>query len=185
MNSPLRTDTETVDHITAVMSDPTVRARLEKRCANKLRANGLNFRICNQEAEVLVSELFQRAWKKRDEYDNSLGSVEQWMFGFLKYLLFEEGRERYKQPRIITDDVDSQPDHFSAEDYAMQADELRAAFDRVEPETRKILEWRYIEGMSFEAIAERIDKTAVNTRQIITRIRKQLRLRLPPAEGQS
>jgi len=128
--------------------------------------------------EDLVQQAFVTAYGKLDQVDRSrdLGA---WLRGITRNLARQELRRRVRHDRRLSDYLA----HLEALGDGERADEHEQALRRALAECRQklarpaqqALQLRYGEALDFEAVAETIGRTVAGARQLLQRIRLQLR----------
>ncbi len=108
-------------------------------------------------AEEAVQETFARAWRSRDRFDPSRGSLRTWLYSIERHLLVDMGRSRARrEPRdaqvaegsqVVTDEVER----------AMASWQVEEAIRQLTPEHRCVLVEIYFRGRTSKEMAERLD----------------------------
>lgn len=130
----------------------------------------------------LVQEVWFRAHAKISDYD-SKRSFRAWIFGFANRVLFEAFRQKSTGG---ADDL-----HFSAVPAEVTTVVRKAArnegttallsvFGELDPDDKKLLALRGIEGLAFEKVAEEFGVTSAVVRKRWERLRKRLADEKPP-----
>lgn len=120
-------------------------------------------------AEDAISETMLRALDRIGEFTWQGGGIDAWLYGILRNVLHESHRRDARvRPAEVLDAPDV--DHSDAAVALVEADrrtEVRAAFDRLSPEDRELLELRVVAKLSAEGVAEVMGSTpgAVRTAQ--------------------
>jgi len=87
-------------------------------------------------AEEVVQETFIRAWRARDRFDPSLGTLRTWLFAIARRLVIDHARARALRQ------ADPLPDELPLEDgveRAMLGWQVEEAIRRLRPEHRQVL----------------------------------------------
>lgn len=87
-------------------------------------------------AEEVVQETFIRAWRARDRFDPSLGTLRTWLFAIARRLVIDHARARALRQ------ADPLPDDIALDDgveQAMLGWQVEEAIRRLRPEHRQVL----------------------------------------------
>jgi RNA polymerase sigma-70 factor (ECF subfamily) len=108
-----------------------------------------------EQAGDAVGEAVTRAVASIDRLRNDGGGFDAWMYGILRHVVIDTHRVSFREgPGVVPDVVDRSP---APEDRALDredAEETRAAFERLNPADQELLELRVIAGLSAEEVAE-------------------------------
>jgi len=126
-------------------------------------------------AEDLFQDLSLRAVRSREQIDNEEHFV-HWLYRAARNRAIDELR-RAKLPTLDTQVIDQLVSSWTdapAQDGSDRSDALRQCVERLQPNARKLIQWRYDEGLTGEEIAERtLRKTSAIYMQI-SRVRRFL-----------
>jgi RNA polymerase sigma-70 factor (ECF subfamily) len=109
-----------------------------------------------------INDTFLVIWRKAGEFDASRSSVSTWCFG-IAYRAALKARGRYSRNRAEIQSLDPEIDYEIADDnagpestlYGWQLSEkLSAALARLSPAHRAVIELTFVEGFSYQKIAE-------------------------------
>ena len=127
-----------------------------------------------EEAEDLVSETFLQAYHRLWDFDPSRGQLRQWLTGIAKNKLLMHWRRRVV--RVGLDAVAEIPDGQEGETLALLDHKLivEKLLDHVSDDMSALLAFRYVDGLSYEEIAEILGKEAAAVRKSFSRLHKQL-----------
>ncbi|WAB80422.1 sigma-70 family RNA polymerase sigma factor [Microcella daejeonensis] len=104
-------------------------------------------------AEDCVQEAFLRAWRSRDRFDPSVGSLRTWLFAILRNVIADairaiqrlphlEGAERLEEhPALVTDPWERLG--------------LVEALESLSPEHREVIEAVHVQGLDYAELAAR------------------------------
>jgi RNA polymerase sigma factor (sigma-70 family) len=124
---------------------------LDKWLADKPRA------VRRQEADDVVHQAMEKALERRATYDPALGTVAAWVHGFVVNVA-------YSHARAVRRGATADPAAWDrlAADLAPPADaadarlDLPVYLDRLTPDQRAILDFRYRDGLDGDALAARL-----------------------------
>jgi len=127
-----------------------------------------------EEAEDLVSEVFLQAYHKLSEFDPIKGGLRQWMTGIAKNKLLMHWRRRVVKVDLdsvgeITNEDDKQALAFL--DSKLLVEKL---LSHVSDDMKALLAFRYVDGLTFDDIAQVIGKEGTAVRQCFSRLHKKL-----------
>ena len=105
-----------------------------------------------QLAEEAAQETFVRAWRHRDRFDPSLGSMRTWLFAIERRLVIDLARSRaVRRTEVLPPDAEDQGDSIER---AMQAWQVEEAIRRLRHEHRHVLIEIYYRGRPSRLVAE-------------------------------
>jgi RNA polymerase sigma-70 factor, ECF subfamily len=107
-------------------------------------------------AEDAVQETFARAWRARDRYDASLGSLRTWLYSIERNLLVDMARSQQRQDtRDSWLAAASEPivDHV---EQAMASWQVEEAVRHLTPEHRTVIVEIYLKSRTSKEMAERL-----------------------------
>lgn len=128
----------------------------------------------------VADEVFQNTWIKfhqlRFRYRAPL-PVLPWLFTICRTVMIDCLRQQARRSETFEENMDAFQDNFSA---PKTGDDLTfsdgiAGFKILNSSQKEALALRYQEDLSFEDIAQRLQTTPVNVRQLISRALKKLR----------
>lgn len=126
-------------------------------------------------SEDLLSELFVKLVEKIGSYRG--GSFNGWLFTMASNLFHDHLRFKQRQTRLQDEQVRRErlkPKH-NETDAADEIDELQAALDKLDDETRKLIMMRYYSQLSFKEIAKLRNEPIGTTLSKLHRGMKRLR----------
>ena len=140
-------------------------------------------RLGNAElARDAVSETMARAVTKIDTYVGTDEGFAPWLFGICRYVVVDLQRQTYRPlpPGLLRSDVDDPGPAEVVLDSEEQA-QVRAAFARLDPDERELLELRVVGGMSSAEVATALGKNPGTVRMAQMRALGRLRTFLEEA----
>jgi RNA polymerase sigma factor (sigma-70 family) len=123
-------------------------------------------------AEDVTAAAFERAYRRRDAFDERRGSPRAWLFGIVRHAALDELRRR-KRVAALPDD----PPHASediAEATARRA-AVRAALARLTARDRELIALRFYAGLSNSELASVVGVSATNAGTLVHRAMTKLR----------
>jgi RNA polymerase sigma-70 factor, ECF subfamily len=135
-------------------------------------------------AEDLNQETWLEALRGIDQCDATRGSFRNWLFGIARKRVALHYRRRASagNPTLLRDQFDESAElgdvSILPEDVLEQAERrsvVRAAILLLPDDRREVLLWKYVEGLSVDAIACRMGKTAKAVESLLSRAREQVR----------
>jgi RNA polymerase sigma-70 factor (ECF subfamily) len=127
-----------------------------------------------------TQETFVSAWRSRDRFDPSRGSLPAWLLGIARHRVHDVYRMRARTPAPHG----GSPEDPSEPPSAREADELverllvADALTRLPPRARQVVELAYYGGLSQSEIAERLElplgTVKSDTRRALRRLRDAL-----------
>jgi RNA polymerase sigma-70 factor (ECF subfamily) len=107
-----------------------------------------------QLAEEAAQETFVRAWRHRDRFDPSLGSMRTWLFAIERRLVIDLARSRaIRRTEVLPPDTEDQNDSIER---AMQAWQVEEAIRRLRHEHRHVLIEIYYRGRPSRSVADEL-----------------------------
>jgi RNA polymerase sigma-70 factor (ECF subfamily) len=105
-------------------------------------------------AEEVVQETFIRAWRARDRFDPSLGTLRTWLFAIARRLVIDHARSRaLRQADPLPEEMAGLGDDV---EQAMVGWQVEEAIRRLRPEHRQVLIETYYRGRTGRAVAEEL-----------------------------
>ncbi len=122
-----------------------------RRTSDQVLSEDLTAQVFLKMLEAIQSE---RAWHS---------SFSGWLYRIAHNLVIDHYRARDRQKQVSIDDIPHMPDTsvnpVRAAEIALDAEALRSAMRRLTDEQAQVLSLRFLEGYSFNEIAEIMDKT--------------------------
>ena len=128
------------------------------------------------EAEDVTQEVFIKAYQRLEFFDRSQ-PFRPWLLGIAVNLVRNELRRRTREAarlELYTHHLDDAVEAEQAPDSSM-SDALEACRKQLAKTASAAIRGRYDEGLSLEALAERLQRTVTATRQLLYRTRLTLR----------
>lgn len=113
-------------------------------------------------AELLVQETMTRVWRHAGKFARARGSVRTWIFVIARSVAADIYRrhERHHARRADIELTRGTEAHAAQLDHELEQllsrELVRAAFDRLSPEHREILQLAHLQGFSQQLIADRL-----------------------------
>jgi RNA polymerase sigma-70 factor (ECF subfamily) len=126
----------------------------------------------------LAQEAFLSAYRDWDSFDDSR-DFGRWVRAIALNIVRNEIRKDVRRRRILRTQLTelllrSQPDSEERSE-PLAVDVVRACLDELAPTSRQVVLGRYRDGESASQLAERLKTSAANVRQMLVRIRRQIK----------
>ena len=133
-------------------------------------------------ARDAVSETMARAVTKIDSYVGDDDGFAPWLFGICRHVVVDIQRQTYRPlpPGLLRSDVDG-PGPVEIVLESEEQAQVRAAFARLDPDERELLELRVVGGMSSAEVAVALGKQPGTVRMAQMRALARLRTFLEEA----
>ncbi len=144
-------------------------------------------RVSPQDAEELATDALRHAIRRLDGYRGEARLL-TWIHGIARKLLASHFRRTARHRKVVYIDdnerVRAQVEAMAADpgespEYAHELRErqdlVHRMLDRLPVDYGQVLEWKYIEGLSVEEIAGRLQTTAVSVQSRLARARRSFR----------
>lgn len=129
------------------------------------------------EANDVVSEIFTKAYTLLDRFEPEKGNLRQWLTGFAKYELLTHWRRKKPNVSLELDEtlVDPQTGTLFVEqlDNHLLAEKI---YERLPKDQKRLLTLRYVDGLTYEELAEVTGREPAALRQLFSRLHRVLRL---------
>ncbi|MEV0937221.1 sigma-70 family RNA polymerase sigma factor [Streptomyces phaeochromogenes] len=120
-----------------------------------------------QLAEEVVQEVFLRAWRASDSFDNRRGSLRTWLYAIARNAIVDARRRREIRPAVAPAE-EAERDKAAAGvdpyDQLLARIELREALDRLTPEHREVIIEVYFLGRTCADVADELGIPASSAR---------------------
>ena len=168
----------------AARHDPDAWEALYRRSYRQLYGFARRRLFDDRAAEDVVSETMARAMDGIERFTWQGGGFDAWLYGIARNVVHEQLRARQRTLRLVHDDR-AAPEG-GPEERAVAADEtaaMRAAFDRLGPDDREVLELRVQGGLSSEETGSLLGKNPGAVRMAQARALQRLRTILEEVDG--
>jgi RNA polymerase sigma-70 factor (ECF subfamily) len=146
-------------------ADPQALAEIFDRQVDRVYAIALKRLRCRHEAEDVCSEVFDRIWRRAEQFDPARGSVEAWIATIARNASLDRLRRQAREPEndavdsyevalLLHADPDSGP-----EQWVDQAAFQRAAgkaLGRLSDAQRRVVSLAFLQGLTHEEISRRL-----------------------------
>jgi RNA polymerase sigma-70 factor, ECF subfamily len=106
-----------------------------------------------QNAEDVVQETFSRAWRSRERFDPTLGSLRTWLFAIERRVIYDVSAQVTKNAVTSIDRIGERAGDDTIE-RAMLGWQVESALQRLDPDHRMIVTELYFNGRSGREVAE-------------------------------
>ena len=133
------------------------------------------------EVDEIFQNVFLRLHQSRSRYKSKF-PFEPWLFAVLRNSLIDYYRKKSKEYQDVSlDGLEMTPSALQVED-KHNLDGLLPKDADLSKSQRQAIELRYGEDFSFEEIANRLETTSANARQLVSRALKRLRKFIKPED---
>jgi RNA polymerase sigma-70 factor (ECF subfamily) len=130
-------------------------------------------------ADEILQEVYVKIWERAGDFDAARASPITWMATVARNRALDEVRRvrpvSIEERREIMNLADSAPAQDDMVARSQDLARLVACLDRLEPERRELVRAAYIEGLSREALAERLNRPVATIKTWLHRSLKQLK----------
>lgn len=136
----------------------------------------IHYRVSHvQDSEDIVSDIFESSYANLHAYDPVQGSLKQWITGFARNKVLMYWRD--KKLEIPVEEIEKIPDVDPGLDAGIDSSIfVQKVLQDLSLRTRALLAMRFVDGMTYEEIAQATDKQPDAVRQYFSRLYKKLRL---------
>lgn len=126
----------------------------------------------------IAQEAFVKAYQDWDSFDQSR-DFGKWVRGIAANIVRNEIRKQARRRRILHSDLvhllldRHESTEEAPEPVAIEA--VRVCLGKLSSSSRAVIEGRYRDGLTARELAEKFEKTAANVRQMLVRIRREIR----------
>jgi RNA polymerase sigma-70 factor (ECF subfamily) len=163
--------------------DPRSWEALYRRMYPSMLAYATRRVATTEEAQDAVSDALTRTVAGLDRMAASGATPEAWVFGVLRHVVLDRQRAAYRQRELPARGTVVPDDPLEAVVHGEEATAVRAAFARLGPRDREILELRVVAGLSADEVAAVLDMRPGAVRTAQSRALERLRGMLVQAEG--
>lgn len=114
-------------------------------------------KLVGTEAEDLVQQVFLAAWKGRDRFDPSKGSLGAWLSGIARFKAIDHLRAAGRRPSTPSAEVGEMVSVEPKVNQVVDRLVLSAALDSLPAARRQVVELGFFEELSHPEIADRLD----------------------------
>ena len=118
---------------------------------------GIGRRLVGDDAEDLVQQVFMAAWRGRDRFDPSKGSLGAWLSGITRFKAIDHLRAKGRRPSIPSADAGELEAVEPVVDRVVDRMVLGRALETLPEARRMVVELGFFEELSHPEIAERLD----------------------------
>lgn len=126
----------------------------------------------------IAQEAFVKAFENWESFDPSR-DFGKWVRGIAANIVRNEIRKHARRQRILSSDLADlllrSQDESEERPEPIRIEAIRDCLSKLRPENLRIVHGRYRDGLSAPELAQRLELSAANVRQILVRIRRQLR----------
>jgi len=144
---------------------------------NEAIYNYVFFRVnrSKETAEDLTQEIFLKAWRNRDKFDEHKSNLKNWLFVIARNTVIDYYRQnKVTLPLNENNELNAASDLGNVEDKIF-IEEVQVRLQELTIEEREILLLRYFEDFDLKEIAEIINKNYSATKVLIHRSLKKLK----------
>lgn len=128
-----------------------------------------------EEADDAVSETFARAYSAIRRFKWRGGGFDAWLYGILRNVLLEGFRAHRRHEPHVVDHASTEAEPLESVIAGEEARAVRAAFMRLNPEDREVLELRVVGGLDARGVGAVIGKRPGAVRMAQSRALQRLR----------
>lgn len=143
---------------TCLAGDEAARGRLYARHAGFVMAYLLRSGFARAEAEDVLQETFLRVFRSLDTFDESRGAFHSWLGAVARNAARRQwGRRRETDrfdPELAEEALAAREEADSLPAAREEADAVRTCVSGLPEEHRRIVELRYVDGLTLRAVAE-------------------------------
>jgi len=126
-------------------------------------------------SDDLTSNVFEKAWQARGSFRG--GSIQAWLYRIARNALTDHWRRKQTLPlehagQLVDDTAVSDAERLDADQAAA---ELREALRQLPDDMRRLVELRFVDGLSARQAADRLNMTEGNVRVVQYRALKRIR----------
>lgn len=114
-------------------------------------------RLVGSDAEDLVQQVFMAAWRGRDRFDPSKGSLAAWLSGITRFKAIDHLRAAGRRPSTPTDEVEGLEPTEPLVDQVVDRMVLATALEALPEARREVVELGFFQDLSHPEIAEKLD----------------------------
>ena len=129
------------------------------------------------EADDLVSETFLKAYRELERFDPERGALRAWLTGIAKHELLSHWRR--KRPTVSLEFEECLVDPSTGKSFTDALDDRLLAekmYAQLPAESKSLVALRYVDGLTYEEIAEVTGKEPSAMRQFFSRLHRALKV---------
>jgi len=127
----------------------------------------------------VAQEAFLKAYQDWDSFDQSR-DFGKWLRGIAANIVRNEVRKQSRRKRLLNSDLAQmlliRQDREQSASKHLPIEVLKICLKKLNTTNREIIKSRYQDGLSAPDLAEKFEKSSANIRQLLVRIRRQIRL---------
>ncbi len=134
--------------------------------------------VGNDLAADVTQEVFLAAWRSRERFDPSQGTITGWLMGIARFKAIDATRSRARRPEISDEQApEASVEETSADDLALRM-LLTEALQHLPERARQMVELAFFEDLTHTEIAERTNQPLGTVKSDIRRGLERLRRNL-------
>lgn len=118
---------------------------------------GIGRRLVGDDAEDLVQQVFIAAWRSRERFDPSKGSLAAWLSGIARFKAIDHLRAQGRRPSVPSAEVGETEAVEPVVDRVIDRMVLAQALDSLAPTRREVVELGFFGDLTHAEISERLD----------------------------
>ena len=118
---------------------------------------GIGRRLVGDDADDLVQQVFLAAWRGRDRFDQSKGSLGAWLSGITRFKAIDHLRAKGRRPSVPSADAGEREAVEPVVDQVVDRMVLAKALRSLPQARREVVELGFYQDLSHPEIAERLD----------------------------
>jgi RNA polymerase sigma-70 factor (ECF subfamily) len=127
-------------------------------------------------AEDVTAQAFERAYRKRRQFDRARGEERAWLFGIARNAALDELRRRKRQAALAEDHADPDaPAPDDEADVALRRTAVREALATLPPREREVVALKFFAGLSNGELAQVLGVSETNAGTLLHRTITKLR----------
>ncbi len=127
------------------------------------------------DAEDIVADTLIRAYERLEQFDDQKGSLEQWVFGIAKREIIDFWRRRKIVLELDEAILLMEATHSNAENKLDSDVMFQKIMNSLPPDIHALFALRYIDGLTYQEIADLTHQRPESVRQFFSRTHKYLK----------
>lgn len=107
-------------------------------------------------AEEVVQDVFTKAWRHAEDYDEARGSVRTWLYAIARNVVSDAERRRGRRPPAAPCEPSDVASHDEPIERAVLRWQVDLALGRLTPEHRQVVRLAHFQGCSLAQISQQI-----------------------------